>query len=115
MVYVHIERYIKLISGVSISGMLLALKHMGMSIYDRATFFRHQNQLLFPSILGRWKTYQRDMYQEIKEVEGDIEWSGDGRFDSMGHSAKYGAYTMYCNTISKLVHFELVQVLFRDR
>ena len=36
--------------------------------------------------------------------------SGDVRFDSMGHNAKYGTYTMFCNTISKLVHFELVQV-----
>ena len=37
-------------------------------------------------------------------------WSGDGRFDLMGHSAKYGVYTMYNNSISKLVHFELLQV-----
>ena len=35
---------------------------------------------------------------------------GDGRFDSVGHNAKYGTYTMYSNSISKLVHFELVQV-----
>ena len=40
----------------------------------------------------------------------NVVWSGDGRFDSMGHSAKYGAYTMFCNTILKVVHFELLQV-----
>ena len=40
----------------------------------------------------------------------DVVWSGDGRFDSMGHSAKYGVYTMFCNTILKVVHFELLQV-----
>ncbi|CAH3156554.1 unnamed protein product [Pocillopora meandrina] len=34
---------------------------------------------------------------------------GDGRFDSLGHSAKYGVYTMFCTTILKVVHFELVQ------
>ena len=38
--------------------------------------------------------------------------SGDGRFDSMRHSAKYGVYTMSCTTILKVVHFELVQVSF---
>ncbi|XP_066270376.1 uncharacterized protein [Branchiostoma lanceolatum] len=27
----------------------------------------------------------------------------------MGHSAKYGTYTMFCNSISKLVHFEMLQ------
>ena len=42
--------------------------------------------------------------------KGSVVWSGDGRFDSMGHSAKYGAYTMFCNTVLKVVHFELLQV-----
>ena len=37
-------------------------------------------------------------------------WSGDGWFDSMGHSAKFGVYTMFCNTILKVAHFELLQV-----
>ena len=41
----------------------------------------------------------------------DLVWTGDGHFDSMGHSAKYGAYTMLCITIMKIVHFEIVQVL----
>lgn len=36
--------------------------------------------------------------------------AGDGRHDSMGHSAKYGAYTMFCCTMPSIVHFELVQV-----
>eukprot|EP00794_Sanderia_malayensis_P001048 gene1048-374_t len=47
----------------------------------------------------------------IEKLAGmqDTVWSGDGRFDSIRHSAKYGAYTMFSNTISKLVHFELVQ------
>ena len=37
-------------------------------------------------------------------------WRGDGRFDSMCHSAKFGVYTMFCNTILQEVHFELLQV-----
>ena len=37
-------------------------------------------------------------------------WTGDGRFDSVGHSSKYVVYTMLCTTIMKIVHFELVQV-----
>lgn len=41
----------------------------------------------------------------------EVVWTGDGRFDSMGHSAKYGVYTMLCTTIMKIVHFEVVQVL----
>ena len=38
-------------------------------------------------------------------------WRGDGRFDSMGHNAKYGIYSMYYSSNSKIVHFELLQVV----
>jgi len=41
----------------------------------------------------------------------DAVWSGDGRFDSMGHSAKFGVYTLLCSPIMKIVHFELLQVI----
>ena len=37
--------------------------------------------------------------------------AGDGRHDSMGHSAKFCAYTMFCCTMTKIIHFDLVQVL----
>lgn len=42
----------------------------------------------------------------------DVVWAGDARLDSMGHSAKYGVYTMLSTTIMKIVHFEIVQVMF---
>ena len=38
--------------------------------------------------------------------------SGDGRHDSMGHIAKYGAYTIFCCNIPKIIHFWL-QVIIR--
>ena len=50
------------------------------------------------------------MINQLRQVE-DAQWSGDGRFDSMGHNAEYGVYTMFSNSISKLVHFELLQVI----
>lgn len=36
--------------------------------------------------------------------------SGDGRHDSMGHTAKYGAYTIFCCSLPMIIHFALVQV-----
>ena len=36
--------------------------------------------------------------------------AGDGRHDSMGHSAKYCAYSIFCCTIPVILHFALVQV-----
>ena len=59
------------------------------------------------SILGK---YRGGLIQTLEGLKEALIWCGDGRFDSVGHSAKYGAYTMYCSTISKIVHFEVLQV-----
>ncbi|KAK2552479.1 hypothetical protein P5673_026573 [Acropora cervicornis] len=57
----------------------------------------------------------QNSFKKVKHLK-DVVWCGDGRFDSMGHSAKYGVYTMMSTTILKIVHFEIVQdkfVLFK--
>ncbi|XP_073236454.1 uncharacterized protein [Porites lutea] len=43
------------------------------------------------------------------KVLGDLTIAGDGRHDSMGHCAKYGAYTIFCCTLPRIIHFALVQ------
>ena len=73
-------------------------------------FFYHQSRFLFPTILKYWETYQASLLTKIKGMK-DAVWSGDGRFDSMGHSAKFGAYTLLCSPVMKIVHFELLQVI----
>ena len=98
-----------LASGAKISQTLLMFKHMGLSVISLRTYFYHQKKFHFPSVLHHWETKQSSLLDEVKSVE-EPQWSGDGRFDSMGHSAKYGVYTMYSNSTSKLVHFELLQV-----
>lgn len=65
---------------------------------------------LFPMIYLHWKKYQQKRMQSLKEVKEGIVIAGDGRHDSMGHSAKYGAYTIFCCTLSKIIHFSIVQV-----
>ena len=98
-----------LMAGASLSKILLVLKHMGMSTYSARTYFVHQSKFLFPAILTYWEQYRSQLVEEIKK-QGRAIWCGDGRFDSIGHSAKYGAYTMFCCAVAKIVHFELVQV-----
>ena len=44
------------------------------------------------------------------EVKGCGRGYCGGRHDSMGHCAKYGAYTIFCCTLTKIIHFSLVQV-----
>lgn len=98
-----------LMSGVNISQIFLMFRHMGLAAISPRTYFVHQKKFLFPSIFLFWEKYRAALIEKVKGVK-DAEWSGDGRFDSMGHNAKYGVYTIFCNSISKLVHFELMQV-----
>eukprot|EP00794_Sanderia_malayensis_P008584 gene8584-biopygen6875 len=78
-----------LLSGVSISQMFLMLKHMGLSAISVRTYFYHQKQFLFPSVLTHWQKYRSGLIDKLQHME-KTQWSGDGRFDSMGHNAKYG-------------------------
>ena len=47
---------------------------------------------------------------KIKELGQKAVIAGDGQHDSMGHSAKFGAYTIFCCTLPLIIHFSLVQV-----
>ena len=98
-----------LMAGASINKILLVFHHMGLHVYSARTYFRHQKSFLFPVVLHHWETYQANLISKIRKLK-NVAWTGDGRFDSMGHSAKYGVYTMFCTTIMKIVHFELIQV-----
>ena len=100
-----------LMSGINISQAMLMFRHMNLSMITARTYYIHQSTYLFPSLLRHWEVYQSGLIDEVKNNDDESQtWSGDGRFDSMGHSAKYGVYTMWSNTTSKLVHFELLQV-----
>lgn len=98
-----------LMAGASISKILLVFRHMGLCAYTARSFFSHQRNLVFPTILHYWESYQAKLITQLKAMN-DVVWCGDGRFDSMGHSAKYGMYTMLSTTVLKIVHFEVVQV-----
>ena len=48
---------------------------------------------------------------KLKDLGTGLVLAGDGRHDSMGHCAKFGAYTILCCTaIPSIIHFALVQV-----
>ena len=98
-----------LMSCVNISQILLMFKHMGVSAISPRTYFAQQN-IFFPVIFMHWEKHRASLVEPVKSVQ-DAQWSGDGRFDPMGHNAKY-VYTMYCNSTSTLVHFELLEVLY---
>ena len=98
-----------LMAGASISKILLVFKHMGLAVFTARAFYQHQANFLIPVILKHWETRRATLIGRVKELS-DVSWCGDGRFDSMGHSAKYGVYSMFCCDLQKIVHFELLQV-----
>ena len=75
--------------------------------------FSIQNKL-FPTIVLHWKHYQEKLINRVKGLGEPIIIAGDGRHDSMGHSAKYGAYTIFCCTLPLIIHFSLVQVSYME-
>lgn len=98
-----------LMVGASVSRVLLVLKHMGLAVFSLRTYFLHQKKFLFPVVLHYWEEYRGKLLDQLKGIPGAV-WSGDGRFDSMGHSAKYGTYTMFSCDLMKIVHFDILQV-----
>lgn len=70
-------------------------------------FFKNK---LFPTIHLYWKKYQQDTMTKLKATGQTLAIAGDGRHDSMGHSAKYCAYTLFCCTLPVIIDFSLIQV-----
>ena len=66
--------------------------------------------MLLPTIFIHWQDYQRNIINRLKALESSLTISGDGRHD-MGHSAKYGAYTVFSSTTQQIIHFSLIQVM----
>ena len=50
------------------------------------------------------------MLSQLMALKEPVVLAGDGRHDSMGHSAKYGAYSIFCCSVPMIIHFSLIQV-----
>lgn len=97
-----------LCAGASVKKVMLVFRHMGLLIYHHPTYYYHQRHILVPTIVKFWRTYQQKIIDSLKDKEVVI--AGDGRHDSMGHSAKYGTYSIFCCTVGLIIHIVLVQV-----
>jgi len=97
-----------LCAGASVKKVLLVLKHINVLIYNESTYYYHQKHLLIPVIVTFWKKYQKKIIDILNGSE--VALAGDGRHDSMGHSAKYGTYTIFCCTVGLIINIVIVQV-----
>ena len=96
-----------LCAGASIKKVLLVFRHMGILVYNEPTYYYHQRHLLIPTVISFWRKYQKKILDTLKGKE--VVLAGDGRHDSMGHSAKYGTYTIFYCTVGLIIHIVLVQ------
>lgn len=101
-----------LCAGASIKKVILVFKHMGILVYHEPTFYYHQRHLLIPTIVMFWRKYQKKVLDALKGK--DVVLAGDGRHDSMGHSAKFAPYSIFCCTVGLIVHIVLVQASLVD-
>ena len=81
-------------AGASASKVLLVFKHIGLLCFREGQYYYHQRHIVLPTIVKFWRQYRANIINSLNGKE--VVLAGDGRHDSMGHSAKYGCYTMLC-------------------
>ncbi len=86
---------------------LRLLKSINIPCQSARSFFRHQNNHIHYVVTHLWNAQQHELLRGLAN-EGLL-IGGDGRCDSMGHSAKYGSYTTVDLQRNKILHIELVQ------
>ena len=83
-------------------------KHIGVQYMSLRTYYKIQRVYLAPAVNRCWENEQPSLLQSLQGKT--IALGGDGRCDSPGHSAKYGAYHLVELDLNKVLVVELVQV-----
>ena len=89
---------------------LRVFRSLNCATIGRKTFFRHQKAYLHPAISNIWEKEQETLINQLADKKALV-LGGDGRADSLGHSAKYGSYSVIDLKQSKVLDIKLVQVL----
>lgn len=82
---------------------------LNLKFVSEKHFYRTQGKYLFQVVNTCWKEQQKEILSNLK-LEKAINVCGDGRYDSPGHSTKYGTYTLLDESTKKVIAFSLVQV-----
>ena len=85
-------------------------RFIGIKCFSRRTFFYHQKKYIHGVIARLWKKKQGELLSAVKGNGSRLHLAGDARCDSMGHSAKYGTYTVMDIDSRKVLVSELIQV-----
>ena len=97
-----------LFSGSMPTKCVRVFKILKCACISTATFFRHQKLFLQPSIISLWTRQQNELFQKLKSKK--LLLTGDGRCDSPGHSAKFGAYSVIEMSCQKVFDIQLISL-----
>ncbi|KAK3732559.1 hypothetical protein QZH41_017850, partial [Actinostola sp. cb2023] len=106
-----------LLVGGSATKVFQMFSHMGLGCFLKThssnikggKYCKCIHSKLFPTIYIYWQRCQAKMLEKVKSLRDGVSVAGDGRHDSMGHCAKYGAYSVFCCTLPMIIHFSLIQ------
>ena len=99
-----------LFAGAQPTKMLRVLNLLKCATIKPRTFYEHQKCYLHVAISNVWMRHQMQYMEVLRAFDEPLTIGGDGRCDSPGHSAKYGAYNLMELRHNVVVDVELVQV-----
>ena len=82
---------------------------INIAYISKARFFEIQKTLLFPVVNRFYKMLRDEIYEGCSNAVTN-HFSGDGRCDSPGYSAKYGTYSLMNTEMKMIVDFQVVHV-----
>ncbi|KAI4826169.1 hypothetical protein KUCAC02_021810, partial [Chaenocephalus aceratus] len=74
------------------------LNFWGVQTYSKETYFYHQKQYLHGAVRRVW---EKQHSVNLSQLHKHSSFAGDARCDSMGHSAKYGSYSLQDTYLQK--------------
>jgi len=77
--------------------------------FGRSRFYQIQKSILFPSLNKFYKSSRDELFKKCLSLK-ENHFSGDGRSDSPGYSAKYGTYSLMNTELNKVIDFRVVHV-----
>ena len=103
-----------LFAGATATKILRVMNHMKLATISLRTFLTHQREYLQPVVQHVWACHQTRAVEELQVKGRPLIIGGDGRADTPGYSAKYGAYTVMNLEDNKVIDAQLVQVSGKD-
>ncbi|XP_067282054.1 uncharacterized protein [Pseudorasbora parva] len=95
-------------SGASFIQFQTICKAMQLQIIHYDAFQKHARNYLEPAIVHKWNLDQNSLFRKLQE-EGKVAVAGDMRTDTLGHSVKYGSYTLMHLASNTILDMQLVQ------